>query len=374
MSTESAGPVAGPSEDARLALLRAGPALAPGLAVAFALPLPRCYVIAEAGSNHDGELEQALRLIDVAAQAGADAVKFQVFRARRLYPRGAGASDYLGDARSIDDIIAELEMPPDWLPGLARHAGERGIDFLASAFDEESVDLVDPWVTAHKCASYELTHHPLLAHMAGKGKPVILSTGAARLDEVAEAIEVVRARGAALVLLQCTASYPAPVADLHLRAMRAMGEEFRVPFGLSDHSRHPTIGPAAAVALGACVVEKHYTLSNDLPGPDHRFALEPLELAAMVAAIRSTEAALGESRKAPAAVEDELRRFARRSIFTIRPIRRGEALSTDNIAVLRCGKLGAGLPPAAFPALLGRTAARDLAAEHPIVDEDLRHG
>ena len=344
----------------------------------FTLPQQRCYVIAEAGSNHDGRLDQARRLIDVAADAGADAVKFQVFRARRLYARGAGASDYLGEKRSIYDIIADLEISPEWLPLLAGHAVARKIDFLASAFDEESVDLVDPWVAAHKCASYEMTHHPLLVHMARKGKPLIVSTGAARLDEVADAVEVVREvspRGAAgPVLLQCTASYPTPIEDLNLRAMVAMGAAFGVPFGLSDHSRHPTLGPAAAVALGACVVEKHYTLSNHLPGPDHRFALEPAELTAMVAAIRDTEAALGRADKAPAEVETELRSFARRSVYTVRPVRRGEALSADNIAVLRSGKLAPGMPPAAYPGLLGRIAARDLEPDHPIADEDVRRG
>ena len=349
--------------------------LAPHRLVPFPFPPPRCYIIAEAGSNHDGRLDQARRLIDVAARAGADAVKFQVFRARRLYARGAGTSDYLGDPRSIYDIIAALEMPADWLPVLAEHAGERGVDLLASAFDEESVDLVDPWVAAHKCASYELTHHPLVAHMAGKGKPLIASTGAATLDEVAEAVAVARAAGATgLVLLQCTASYPTPLSDLNLRAMRAMGEAFSLPVGLSDHSRHPTVGPAAAVAMGACVIEKHYTLSNELPGPDHAFALEPRELADMVAAIRATEEALGSADKMPAAIEDELRHFARRSIYAVRPIRRGEKLSGDNVAVLRCGKLSAGLPPAAFPALLGRVAGRDLAVDHAIVPEDLLDG
>ncbi len=343
--------------------------------VPFRFPPPRCYIIAEAGSNHDGRLDQARRLIDVAARAGADAVKFQVFRAQRLYARGAGPSDYLGDPRSIYDIAAALEMPPDWLPVLAEHADQRGVDLLASAFDEESVDLVDPWVAAHKCASYELTHHPLLAHMAGKGRPVIASTGAATLAEVAEAVAVVRAAGStALVLLQCTARYPTPLADLNLRAMRAMAEAFSLPVGLSDHSRHPSIGPAAAVAMGACVIEKHYTLSNDLPGPDHAFALEPRELADMVAAIRATEEALGSAAKLPAVVEDELRQFARRSIYAVRPIRRGEKLTCDNVAVLRCGKLTAGLAPAAFPALLGRVAVRDLAIDHAILPKDLENG
>ena len=335
-------------------------------------PPPRCYVIAEAGSNHDGHVDQALRLIDVAADAGADAVKFQVFRAQALYAQGAGSSDYLGDPRSIRDIIAALQVPPDWLPLLAAHAAERRIDFLASAFDEESVDLIDPFVAAHKCASYEMTHHPLVAHMARKGKTLIMSTGTADLPEVAEAVSVVRATAdVPLVLLQCTASYPTPLADLNLRAMRTMAGAFGVPVGLSDHSRHPTIGPAAAVALGACVIEKHFTLSNDLPGPDHRFALEPRQLVEMVAAIRGTEEALGSGEKTSAPVEQELRRFARRAVFTVRPIARGEELTTENLAVLRCGKMAAGLPPSMFDSLLGQRAARDLPVDHPLAADDL---
>jgi N-acetylneuraminate synthase len=335
-------------------------------------PAERCYVIAEAGSNHDGRLDQAFELIDVAAEAGADAVKFQVFRADRLYVREAGSSDYLGDPRSIRDIIAPLELPPDWLPLLAGRAAERRIDFLASAFDEASVDLVDPFVAAHKCASYEMTHQPLVAHMVRTGKPLIMSTGTANLAEVAEAVAVVRAGGdAPLVLLQCTASYPTPLGDLNLRAMRTMADAFGVPVGLSDHSRHPTIGPAAATALGACVIEKHFTLRNDLPGPDHRFALEPRELAEMVESIRGTEQALGTGEKRTRAVEEELRTFARRAIFTVRPIARGEQITADDLAVLRRGKLGAGLPPSMFDALIGRRAARDMAIDHLLEADDL---
>jgi N-acetylneuraminate synthase len=338
--------------------------------VGFALPTTRCYIVAQAGSNHDGQLEQALRLIDVAVDAGVDAVKFQVFRAQRLYAPGADDAERAACVR--DEMV---EVPPEWLPQLARRARERAIDFLASALEPESVDAVNPWVSAHSCPSDELTNHPLLAHMARKGKPLIVSTGAAEMAEVAAAVAAIRAAGdPPLVLLQCTAGYPAPLDALHLRAMHTLELTFSVPVGLSDHSRHPTVAPAAAVALGACVVEKHYTLSNGLTGPDHHFALEPRELTEMVAAVRATEAALGYPDKRPAQVEVERRRFARRSIYTVRAVRRGEQLTSDNVAVLRCGKQPAGLPPAAFPTLLGRLAARDLRAGHPVADIDLATG
>lgn len=331
-----------------------------------------CLVIAEAGSNHDGSLEQAHRLIDVAADAGADAVKFQVFRADRLYPRGAGVSEYLQLERPIYDVIASLELPYAWLPELAAHCVERGLLFLASAFDEESVDAVEPHVPAFKVASYELTEIPLLRHVAGKGKPVILSTGTADLVEVARSVEAFRATGNdELVLLQCTAAYPAPVDSLNLRAIPALKEAFGVPTGLSDHSRDPIVAPVAAVALGANVIEKHYTLGNDLPGPDHRFAVEPHELAALVRAVRDAEAALGSGGKTVHPVEQELRGFARRSIFAVRDIRAGELFTSENVAILRNGSLEPGLEPLRIGDVLARPAGRDIPAETGIREADV---
>jgi N-acetylneuraminate synthase len=210
-----------------------------------------CYVIAEAGSNHDGRLEQARRLIDVAVEAGADAVKFQLFRASKLYARGAGRSEYLKLDRPIYDIIADMEMPYDWLPVLAEHAAGQGIDFMASAFDEESVDRIDPLVPAFKIASYEMTHLPLVRHAAAKKKPLIVSTGTADLDEVRETVAAIGRTP--LALMQCTAAYPAPLTALNLRAIPTLKAAFGVPVGLSDHSRDPLVGPLAAVALGpAC--------------------------------------------------------------------------------------------------------------------------
>jgi N-acetylneuraminate synthase len=331
-----------------------------------------CFVIAEAGSNHNGSLDNARRLIEVAADAGADAVKFQVFRANRMYPRTAGVSDYLGLQTSIYDVIEEMEMPYEWLPQLSDECRGAGILFMATPFDEESADRIDPFVGAHKIASYELTHTPLLEHVARKGRPVILSTGTADLDEVGEAVTAIRAAGnPPLTLMQCTAAYPAPFAALQLRAMRTMRNAFALPVGLSDHSRDPFVAPVAAVALGAAVIEKHFTLSNDLPGPDHRFALEPPELELMVEAIRNTEIALGDGRKETEPAERELHAFARRAIFAIVPIAAGQEFTADNVAVLRCGKLEHGLPPRELPEVLGRRAARDLTPDSPILHEDV---
>ena len=329
-----------------------------------------CYVIAEAGSNHNGDLQTALRLIDVAVDAGADAVKFQVFTAAHLYSPKAGTSDYLGDTTPIYDIIAKMEMPAAWLPQLHGYCAQKGIDFLCSAFDEQSVDLVDPYVPMWKCASYEMTHTPLLRHMASKGKPLLISTGAADLDEIGTMVAVLRdIYGDApppAILLQCTASYPTPPQSAHVRVVATLHAAFGMHAGLSDHTRDPIAAPAAAVALGAVVVEKHYTLSNRLPGPDHKFALEPHELAAMVRQIRATELALGSGRKVPDEAEAELRHFARRSIFATQPIAAGTAFDTDNLRVLRRGKLATGLDPVHFAAILGRTALTEVAADTPI--------
>jgi len=331
-----------------------------------------CFVIAEAGSNHNGSLERAHELIDVAAAAGADAVKFQVFRAERLYPKSAGFSDYLQVRKAIYEIIAALEMPLEWIPSLAARCRERGIQFLASAFDEASVDALDPFVPAYKVASYEMTHYPLLRHVAAKGKPLIVSTGTADLGEVADMVRELREfRDSPLALMQCTAAYPAPLDSLNIRAIATMKAAFGVPVGLSDHSRAAVVGPVAAVGAGANLLEKHFTLSNDLPGPDHRFAVEPAELHAMIESVRQAELALGSGEKAVQGVEQELRSFARRSIFALRPIESGEPLTTDNVAVLRCGKLEPGLAPAALPEILGRRARRPIAAEAAIRHDDL---
>lgn len=330
-----------------------------------------CFITAEAGSNHNGNLEQAKRLIDMAASAGADAVKFQVFRANRLYPKSAGLSDYLKIPKPIYDIIAQMEMPYEWLADLAACCREKGVLFLASVFDEESADRLDPYVEAFKIASYEMTHIPLVRYIAKKGKPVIISTGTANLDEVAETVEEFRrADNDGLVLMQCTAAYPAPLESLNVRAVATMKSTFGVPVGVSDHSRDPLVGPLTALAVGANLIEKHFTLSNELPGPDHRFALEPAELRIMIQKVREAEKALGGGEKVMHPVETELREFARRSIFALRDIAPGEEFTRENIAVLRCGKLTPGLEPKQFQEILGKHALRHIPAECAIRRED----
>ncbi len=335
-------------------------------------PAHPVYVIAEAGSNHNRDLQMARQLIDVAADAGADAVKFQVFRAARMYPRSAGVSDYLKVPTPIVDIIAAMEMPYEWLPVLSDHCRARSVHFLATPFDEESADRLDPYVETFKIASYEMTHAPLLRHVAAKGTSMILSTGTSNLAEVEEAVATCREAGnRELALLQCTAAYPAPIASINVRALVTLADRFQVPVGLSDHSRDPIVAPVAAVACGASIIEKHFTLSNALAGPDHRFALEPHELREMVTRIRQAELVRGSGEKVVDPVEDELRAFARRSVFATRAIAAGEVFSRDNIAVLRQGKNHPGLPPSAFPGVLGRYAKRAIASDAPVQQDDI---
>jgi N-acetylneuraminate synthase len=330
------------------------------------------FVIAEAGSNHNGSLELAHRLVDAAADAGVDAVKFQTFRAERLYTRSAGTSDYLKNDTPIFELIRSIEMPPEWLPELRDQAHGRGIAFLSTPFHEEAVELLDPYVDAFKIASYELTHEPLLREVARRGKPVLLSTGASDLDEARRAVDILRDTGCAeLVVLQCTASYPTTPEAANVRALVTLREQLAVLSGLSDHTRDAEAAPMAAVALGASVIEKHFTLSNDLEGPDHAFAVEPQELARLVRGVRRVEAVLGTGAKSVHESEHELRTFARRSIFTTRPIQEGESFSRRNVDILRAGKLEAGLPPAALERVLRAAAARDIAAETPLSESDL---
>lgn len=330
------------------------------------------FIIAEAGSNHNRKLEWAHRLIDVAIRAKADAVKFQTFEAKRLYPKNAGRSDYLGVETPIYEIIEAMEMPSEWLPQLRDHVHEGGLAFLSTPFHEEAVELLDPYVDAFKMASYELTHDPLLRAVAARGKPVLLSTGACDIDDVRHAAAVLKDAGCPnLVLLQCTAAYPTPPDAANVRALVTLREELGLMTGLSDHTRDPTAAPMAATSLGAVAIEKHFTLSNELDGPDHAFAVEPDELVRLVQGVRRTEAVLGTGVKNVQPVEEELHAFARRSIFTTSVVRRGERFSRSNIDVLRAGKLGHGLAPGELERVLGSVASRDIPAEAPLADSDL---
>jgi N-acetylneuraminate synthase len=319
------------------------------------------FVIAEAGSNHNGDLKTAKELIDVAVDAGADAVKFQTFRAEDMYVEDSGEVEYLDDDRSIYDIIESMEMPHEWIPELHDYCTERGIYFLSTPFDEQSVEVLSEYVPAWKVASYTSSHHPFLRHLADTDKPIIMSTGAHGLDEVRESVDVLETAGTAgLALLQCVAAYPTPLEDINVAVVETLADEFGVPTGLSDHTLDPVTAPSAAVALGASVVEKHFTLDKTMDGPDHEFALEPDELAEMVTAIRDTEAALGTGEKSVLDVETELYEKARRAVHAVDDISAGEAFTSDNLKVLRPGQREAGLHPKFYDELLGKTAARDI--------------
>ena len=333
---------------------------------------PQVFVIAEAGSNWrmgtpDRDLRMARALVDVAVEAGADAVKFQTYRARDTYVADAGASGYLtglGIDASINDVFHDLEMPYGLIEKIASYCQASGIEFMSTPFSVADADAVDPYVRRHKVASFEINHVRLLQRLAATGKPLIISTGAATESDIEYCLETVRAAGAsAITLLQCTSSYPAPPDSLNLAVIPTLRARFAVPVGFSDHSRDPMVGPVAAVALGADVLEKHFTINNRLPGPDHPFALEPHELAAMVQAVRIAHQARGSEVKAVGPAEAELRRFAVRAIQAIRDIEPGDPLvEGGNCDVLRPGNRPVGMHPRHLDALRGRRAARRIAA------------
>jgi N,N'-diacetyllegionaminate synthase len=330
------------------------------------------FVIAEAGSNHNGDLELAKELIDVAVDAGADAVKFQTFRAEDLYVEDSGQVDYLDDDRSIYDLIESMEMPYDWIPELHDYCRERDVLFMSTPFDERSADELAEYVPAWKVASYTSSHVPFLRYLAETEKPIIMSTGAHELSEVRESVAVLQDAGVAgLALLQCVASYPTSLDDINVRVVETLREEFGLPAGLSDHTLDPVTAPAAAVALGASVVEKHFTLDKTMEGPDHEFALEPDELDAMVSAIRNTERALGSGTKRVLDVEEELYDKARRRIQAARDIEAGDELTEADIEVLRPGKREAGLHPKFYAEVIGRTVARPVTKGDGIQWSDL---
>jgi len=331
-----------------------------------------CFVISEAGSNHDGSFSKALKLIDVAVAAKADAVKFQTFKAHKMYTEKAGLLDYIKTKKTIYQVVKEMEMPKEWVPKLANYCQKRGIIFISTPCDEESVDILDPYVPAFKIASYEMTHIPLLKYVAKKNKPIILSTGAANMNEVKKIVLELKKNGVKnLILMQCTASYPTELEDVNVKVIQTLKKTFKIPVGFSDHSREPDVAPMAAVAVGADIVEKHFTLSNKLPGPDHKFAVEPQELKYMIEKIRMTEKAMGSDKKVTLPTENYLRKFARRNIYAIKNINKGENFSKNNIAVLRRGNNKFGLYPDFFDILLRQTSKRNIGKNDPIIKKDL---
>ncbi len=355
----------------------------------------RTFIIAEAGVNHNGSLDMASALIDVATASGADAVKFQTFRSSEVISRHAPKAEYqthtTGKSESQLEMVRKLELSEQSHEILIAHAKTRGIAFLSTPFDSPSLRLLTErfGLSTIKIPSGEITNAPFLLEIARTGRQVILSTGMSTLGEVETALGVLAfgylanpdatpgrdaffkafasdAGQAALrkqaSLLHCTTEYPAPYAEVNLRAMDALSAAFGLPVGFSDHTPGIHI-PVAAVARGARIIEKHFTLDKTLPGPDHAASLEPTELSAMVKAIRDVEAALGDGVKRPTAAEWKNRDIARKSLMARRPIRAGEPFSVDNLA---CKRPGTGLQPMDYWRLLGSVAESDYAEDEPI--------
>ena len=321
-------------------------------------------IIAEAGVNHNGSIETAEQLIETAAEAGADLVKFQTFSADRLVTGSASKADYqletTSTSESQHEMIRKLELSREMHEELIAHCKKCGVGFFSTGFDPQSVDLLaELGLDRFKIPSGEITNLPYLRHIGQYGKPVILSTGMARLGEIEAALEVLEASGTPrerVTVLHCNTEYPTPMADVNLKAMLAIRDALGVQVGYSDHTLGIEV-PIAAVAMGATVIEKHFTLDRNLPGPDHRASLEPDELKAMVQAIRNIELALsGDGLKRPSPSESKNLEIARKSLVALVPIKAGEPFTEANLGVKRPGS---GISPMRWDEFIGRPANRD---------------
>ena len=338
------------------------------------------FIIAEAGSNWrmgtpERDMKMAKTLIDIASEAGADAIKFQTYRAHSVYVPNAGNSDYLSNAgikESINKIFEDLSMPYEMIPKLAEYSKKKNIEFMSTPFSVEDAKAIDPYTNYHKIASYEISHLRLIEYIASTGKPTFLSTGASNKEEIKWALETFFSNGGGkITLLQTTAKYPAPISSLNLKAMIDLKNEFDVDVGLSDHSTDPIIGPVIATALGASVIEKHFTLDKKLPGPDHSFALNPNQLKEMIRSIRDAEKGLGSGEKVVLDEESELRDYAQRTIQCIKPISKGDIfVEGENVNVLRSGKQRKGLHPKFLEKIQGRKSTRNIPIGDGVMEED----
>ncbi|TCS35099.1 N-acetylneuraminate synthase [Paucimonas lemoignei] len=341
----------------------------------------RCFIIAEAGVNHNGDERLALDLVETAASCGADAVKFQTFSADKLVRPGAEKAEYQKQATGNGDqyaMLKALEMSPELHQRLFERCKELDIEFMSTPFDEDAVEfLLHLGMERIKIPSGEITNEPFLTFLASKGKPLILSSGMATLDEILRAVDVIQCArndfgldtplNQVLTILHCTSNYPAKCKDVNLRALQTIAEATGLPVGYSDH----TLGIAvstAAVAMGARIIEKHFTIDRKLPGPDHQASLDPKELAQLVRQIRDVEQALGSAIKQPTESELPVRDLVRRSVTLVRPLVAGGVVSREDMALLRPGT---GIPPAELDATIGKTVTRDIPAGTTLQWSDL---
>lgn len=325
------------------------------------------YVIAEMSGNHNQDYSRAVEILRAAKEAGADAVKLQTYTADTLTIRSDKAHfrirGTLWNDRTLHDLYREASTPWEWQPRLKKEASRLGMDLFSSPFDATAVDFLEKMgVPAYKIASFEIVDHALIEKAARTGKPIIMSTGMATLEEIREAVGAARRAGARdLALLKCTSAYPAPAGDMNLRTIGDLARRLRVPVGLSDHTLGIEV-PVAAVALGACIIEKHFTTSRALGGPDCAFSLEPAEFAAMVSAVRKIEQSLGRATYGPTPAEKKSLVF-RRSLFVVKDVNKGERFSGENVRSIRPGY---GLAPKHLRKILGRKAARSISRGTPL--------
>jgi pseudaminic acid synthase len=326
------------------------------------------YAVAEISGNHNQDFDEAVRLLNAAKEAGADAVKLQTYTPDTLtidsdkeYFRVGGGT--LWDGRNLYDLYGEAYTPWDWQPKLKKVADDLGLDLFSTPFDPTSVDFLEKLgVPAYKIASFEVVDIPLVRRIAKTGKPIIMSTGMATIAEIEEAVDAIREAGNnQLALLKCTSAYPAPPEEMNLRTIPHLADAFNVPVGLSDHTLGIAV-PVVAVGLGVCIVEKHFTLSRSVPGPDTAFSLEPQEFKAMVEAIRTAEKALGQVHYGVSEEEAKSRVF-RRSLFVVKDIKAGEVFSEKNVRSIRPGH---GLSPKYLKDVLGRQAATAITRGTPL--------
>lgn len=335
---------------------------------------PKTYIIAEAGSNHDGKFEQAIKLIDIAVECGADAVKFQVFKAEKLYHKNVGMIDVPGGKIDFYDFLKKMEIPEEWIPELKKYCDKKNIEFLFSVFDIESLECIKKIDSSNiKIASPELNYIQLFEKCAKLNKPIIFSTGISKLGDIEQSIEIIEKYHSNYAILHCITAYPASNEQCNLNIIKTLKKCFNHPVGLSDHTMDFKYVPALAVALGATIIEKHFTISRTLNGPDHKFALEPQELKTMIKEIRkvemmndeeklnfikdtpNSEIILGSGRKCITDEEKILYQCDRRSIITIKDIDIGEKITMDNISILRAERnIEPGLEPKYLNVILNK--------------------
>lgn len=319
-----------------------------------------CVVVAEIGVNHNGDPDMAVKMIEAAAESGADIVKFQAYTAERLVSPDVEQASHQKGEQSVLELLRSLDLPDESYPRLMACCKERNVGFLCSPFDEERVDfLVRLGVQAFKAGSGELTNYPFLKHMGSKGLPVILSTGMSYLSEAAKALETLNEGGTDdVVMLHCLSSYPGDPAQANLRALHTLEQAFKLPIGFSDHTQGDALAVASR-AMGACVLEKHFTLDRQMPGPDQQASMEPGAFKTMIERIRMVESAMGTGRKEPTSGERELRVLARRSLAVARDLPAGSAIAPEDLVALRPGT---GIGTDSLDAVVGRKLKSDMKA------------